>query len=162
MLIAGCAQREEVVNMGNMSISSPSFADGGRIPDRYTCRGENISPELSIVGIPDGAKGLALVVDDPDAPLKVWSHWVVWNMPPVSAIPDGGLPQGSIEGVNDGGIHEYSGPCPPPGSIHRYFFKLYALDTLLEIGEDSEKADLEHAMKGHILAQATLVGTFSR
>jgi Raf kinase inhibitor-like YbhB/YbcL family protein len=148
--------------MGSMVMSSPSFADGERIPDRHTCNGDGISPKFDIIGIPDSAKSLVLIVDDPDAPAKVWSHWVAWNIPPISTISEGELPQGSIEGVNDDGIRQYSGPCPPPGSIHRYFFKLYALDALLDIGEDSEKADVEHAMKGHVLAQATLVGSFSR
>jgi Raf kinase inhibitor-like YbhB/YbcL family protein len=162
MLIAGCSQQEGVVNMGGMNISSPSFADGGRIPDRYTCKGENVSPRIDIKGIPDNAKSLAIIVDDPDAPLKIWVHWIAWNITPISTIPEAEVPQGSVEGVNDGGMHQYNGPCPPPGSIHRYFFKVYALDTMLDIGEDSEKADLEKAMKGHVLAQATLVGTYSR
>lgn len=162
MLIAGCSQQEEVVNMGGMNISSPSFSDGGRVPDRYACKGENVSPRIDLQGIPDNAKSLAIIVDDPDAPLKIWVHWIAWNITPISTIPEAELPQGSVEGVNDFGIHQYSGPCPPPGSVHRYFFKVYALDTMLDIGEDSEKADLEKAMKGHVLAQATLVGTFSR
>ncbi len=161
MLIAGCSQ-QEVVNMGGMNISSPSFADGGRISDKYTCKGANVSPRIDIVGIPDNAKSLAIIVDDPDAPMKVWSHWVAWNIPLVSTISEAELPLGSVEGVNDGGIRQYSGPCPPPGSVHRYFFKVYALDVTLDIGEDSDKADLEKAMKGHVLAQATLVGTYSR
>jgi hypothetical protein len=162
MLMAGCSQREEAVNMGGMNISSPSFADGGRIPDKFTCKGENISPRIDMAGIPDNARSLAVIVDDPDAPMKIWVHWVAWNMPPVSMIPEAGLPQGSVEGVNDFGVRQYGGPCPPPGSVHRYFFKVYALDAMLDIGEDSDKADVEKAIKGHVLAQATLVGTYSR
>jgi hypothetical protein len=162
MLTAGCSQHEEVINMGSMNISSPSFSDGSRIPDKYTCKGENVSPPINISGIPEGTKSLAIIADDPDAPMKIWVHWVAWNMPLVSEIPEDGLPQGSVEGVNDFGIRQYGGPCPPLGSAHRYFFKVYALDSLLDIGEDSDKADLEQAMKGHILAQATLVGTYSR
>lgn len=161
MLFAGCSRQEGFESMGEMKVTSPSFADGGWIPDKYACRGENISPRLDVSGIPDNAKSLVLIVDDPDAPMKIWAHWVVFNIPPVSLIPEGGLLQGSIEGVNDFGTHEYGGPCPPYG-IHRYFFKVYALNTTLDLGDDATKQDVEAAMKGHILAQADLVGQYEK
>jgi Raf kinase inhibitor-like YbhB/YbcL family protein len=161
MLFAGCSRQEGFEDMGEMKVTSPSFSDGGWIPDKHACRGENISPRLDVSGIPDGAKSLVLIVDDPDAPMKVWVHWVVFNIPPVSLIPEGELLQGSIEGMNDFGTHEYGGPCPPSG-IHRYFFKAYALDAMLDLGDYATKQDVEAAMKGHILAQADLVGKYEK
>jgi Raf kinase inhibitor-like YbhB/YbcL family protein len=152
-----------------MEIHSTAFAEGGDIPDRYTCQGEDISPPLSWSGIPAEAKSLALIVDDPDAPdpaapKMTWVHWVLYNLP----AANGGLaeavqqlPAGTGQGLNDWGRTGYGGPCPPIGR-HRYFFKLYALDTPLDDLGQPTKADLERAMAGHILAKARLMGTYQK
>ena len=144
-----------------MKIKSPAFENGGRIPAKYTCDGEDISPPLEFEDVPEDAKSLALVMDDPDAPMGTFDHWVVWNIPPETrSIEEGKEPEG-VQGMTDFGRKGYGGPCPPRGE-HRYFFKLYALDTKLDLPEGSRKSDLEKAMKGHIIAQATLMGRYSR
>jgi Raf kinase inhibitor-like YbhB/YbcL family protein len=154
-----------------MAISSPAFPSNGEIPGKYTCDGGDLSPPLQWSGLPAGTKGLALIVDDPDAPdpkapKMTWVHWVIYNLPPeatglAEGIKASALPKGTLDGANDWGRTGYGGPCPPIGR-HRYFFKLYALDVLLpEMGKPS-KAALEKAMKGHILGQAQLVGTYQR
>ena len=152
-----------------MEIRSTAFADGGAIPVRYTCQGENISPPLSWAGIPPGAKSLVLIVDDPDAPdprapKMTWVHWVLFNLSPaVSGLSEGvdKLPPGTGEGLNDWQKTGYGGPCPPIGR-HRYFHKLYALDIVLDGLKRPTKAQLEAAMVGHILGQAQLVGTYQK
>jgi Raf kinase inhibitor-like YbhB/YbcL family protein len=155
----------------SMAITSSAFQPGGDIPRQYTCDGGDLSPPLQWSGLPAGTKGLALIVDDPDAPdpkapKMTWVHWVLYNMPPeatglAEGIKASGLPKGTLEGANDWGRTGYGGPCPPIGR-HRYFFKLYALDVALpDLGRPS-KAALEKAMKGHILGQAQLVGTYQR
>ncbi len=152
-----------------LSISSPAFQDGGGIPSKYTCEGEDISPPLSFAGAPAGTRSLALIVDDPDAPdpaapKMTWVHWVLYNLPPDATGLEEGvrrLPAGTLEGVNDWRRTGYGGPCPPIGR-HRYFFKLYALDTVLPDLHAPTKADLEQAMQGHVLAQATLMGTYQK
>jgi hypothetical protein len=144
-----------------MKLISTAFADNGMIPPRYTCDGPNVSPPLAISGVPEGAKALALVMDDPDAPSGTFDHWIVWNVPPeTTAIEEGRQPQG-VAGKNDFGRLTYGGPCPPSG-IHTYRFKLYALDARLSLKEGSRKMALEEAMKGHILAEALLRGKYSR
>jgi Raf kinase inhibitor-like YbhB/YbcL family protein len=154
-----------------LTIRSSAFEDGAEIPMRYTCEGEDDSPPLSWSGVPAGAKSLALVVDDPDAPdpaapKMTWVHWIVYDLPPtVTGLPEGPrhapLPPGAREGRNDWRRTGWGGPCPPIGR-HRYFFKLYALDTMLgDLGKPT-KARLEQAMAGHVLAQAELMGTYQK
>ncbi|MGZ5382575.1 MAG: YbhB/YbcL family Raf kinase inhibitor-like protein [Acidimicrobiia bacterium] len=148
-----------------MQITSPTFADNTPIPDRFTCRGDDISPPLDITGVPEGAESLVLIVDDPDAPdpaapKVVWEHWVMWNIAPeTSAIGAGTVPAGAVQGTNSWGRPGYGGPCPPIGT-HRYFFKLFALDTTLALSTTSIKADVETAMQGHMLAQTELLGLY--
>jgi Raf kinase inhibitor-like YbhB/YbcL family protein len=150
---------------GTMQITSSAFADNAPIPDRYTCQGDGISPPLDISGVPDGTESLVLVVDDPDAPdpaapKVVWEHWIMWNIAPsTSAVAAGTVPVGAVQGTNSWGRTDYGGPCPPIGT-HRYFFKLYALDTTLALGTTAIKADVEAAMQGHVLAQAQLLGLY--
>jgi len=144
-----------------MNISSTAFKDGGSIPSKYTCDGANTSPPLAFDAVPAGAKSLALVVDDPDAPGGTFDHWVVWNIPAnTRAIAEGQSPQG-VSGKNGFGKNGYGGPCPPSGE-HRYQFKLYALDTTLNLPPSASKADLENAMNGHTLAQVKMMGRYKR
>jgi Raf kinase inhibitor-like YbhB/YbcL family protein len=150
-----------------MNVTSPSFKAGGEIPKRHTCQGEDVAPALAWSDVPPGSKTLALVVDDPDAPdpaapKKTWVHWVVYDIPATaSGLPDGGaLPPGARVAKNDFGKAAWGGPCPPIGR-HRYFFKLYALDANLPAGL-ANKADLEKAMKGHVLGEARLMGTYQK
>ena len=154
-----------------LKIVSSAFEQGASIPKRHTCEGEDLSPPLAWSRVPAGTRSLALIVDDPDAPdpaapKMTWVHWVLYNLPPASdGLPDAvglaQLPAGSLEGINDWKRTGYGGPCPPIGR-HRYFFKLYALDTTLPDLHRPNKAKLEKAMKGHILAHAELVGTYQR
>lgn len=146
-----------------MELKSPAFRQGGPIPSRYTCDGENVSPPLEWNGVPPEARAMALVVDDPDAPAKVWVHWVLYNLPPdAGSLPEGsrGLEATGREGRNDFGDLGYGGPCPPRGR-HRYRFRLYALDEHLDLGEGCTQSDLVAAMEGHVLAQAELTGTYA-
>ncbi len=143
-------------------ISSTAFENNGGIPSKFTCDGKDLNPPLAIQGTPSGAKSLALIVDDPDAPGGMWVHWVVWNIDPkTTEIGENSVPKGAAQGINDFRKHDYGGPCPPSGT-HRYFFKLYALDTQLNLGANSEKAALEKAMLGHIISQAQIMGTYKR
>jgi Raf kinase inhibitor-like YbhB/YbcL family protein len=151
-----------------LTLNSPAFTDQGEIPAKYTCEGSNVSPPLSWSGVPAGTKTLALVVDDPDAPdpkapKVTWVHWVLFNVPAevTSLAENGTIPSGAKQGVNDFKKSNYGGPCPPIGR-HRYFFKLYALDSALDAGSISTKADLEKAMKGHVLATAQRMGTYQK
>ncbi len=151
-----------------MQLSSPAFAPGAEIPAAHTCEGADRPPALAWSGAPAGTKSFALIVDDPDAPdpkapRTIWVHWVVYNLPAAaSGLPEGGpLPSGALEGVNDFKRPTWGGPCPPVGR-HRYFFKLYALDTVLPDLKHPTKAALEKAMHGHELARAELVGTYEK
>lgn len=145
-----------------MTISSSAFDNNGTIPQKYTCDGEDINPPVNFGEIPSEAKSLVLIVDDPDAPVGVWSHWLVWNIAPtVTSIEENIVPEGAVAGKNDFGNNNYGGPCPPSGT-HRYRFKLFALDTELDIPENSKQKDVEAAVEGHVLAQAELVGTYER
>lgn len=143
----------------NMELKSPEFKNNELIPKKFTCRGENVNPGLNIEGIPPGAKSMALIVDDPDAPGGDWVHWVMFDISPVSKIEEDSAP--GKQGMNDSGRTRYDGPCPPFGT-HRYFFKVYALDTELNLKEGITKAHLEKAMQGHILAKAELIGLFKK
>ena len=145
--------------MKDLAVTSPAFENNKSIPSRYTCDGDDVNPPLTIEGIPEETKSLVLIVDDPDAPMGTWDHWIVWNIPPTSKIEENSVP--GVEGLNDFGKHSYGGPCPPSGT-HRYFFKICALDTKLNLDSNSRKKDVEKAMKGHILASGELVGLYSR
>ena len=145
-----------------MRIESPAFGEGEPIPPRYTADGEDVSPPLRIEGVPEGTRTLALVVDDPDAPMGTWVHWVVWNVPAdATAFPEGGVPEGAVEGVNSWGRRGWGGPSPPSGT-HRYFFRLYALDTRLDLPPTADRRALEAAMRGHVLAEAVTMGRYTR
>jgi hypothetical protein len=157
---------------GGFSISSPAFGEGAQMPPKYARTHDNVSPPLEISGVPAGAKSLALIVDDPDAPGGLFTHWVVWNIAPdATSMPEGGLPpavlkaMGGIqmiprEGANSFGDAYYDGPKPPNGK-HRYFFHLFALDTTLSLPAGSDRAALEATMKGHIVGRAKFFGTFA-
>lgn len=152
----------EFAKNSKMKIISPSFKESGAIPSKYTCDGQNINPPLEILDPPEGAKSLALIVDDPDAPMGTFTHWIIWNISPeVTRIDENSLPQGSLQGKNDFGEVGYGGPCPPSGT-HRYFFKLYALNDKINLEEGASKNDLEEAIRGKIIEQSELVGTYSR
>jgi Raf kinase inhibitor-like YbhB/YbcL family protein len=150
-----------------MELKSATFEAGGLIPRKYTCDGPDVSPPLSWSDVPLGTQSLALIADDPDAPMGTWVHWVVWNIPANSLALEedqpkrASLPNGIQQGTTDFGGLGYGGPCPPSGT-HRYFFKLYALDMTLTLPASTTKKDLERAMKGHVLKQAELMGTYSR
>ena len=142
-----------------MQLSSPDFENGALIPKKFTCEGDDINPTLMIEGIPAETKSLALIVDDPDAPLGTWVHWVVYDIPVGSQIEEDSIP--GKQGINDFGRKEYEGPCPP-SATHRYSFTIYALDTELALGEGVDKNALEEAMQGHIVDQAELIGLYTR
>jgi Raf kinase inhibitor-like YbhB/YbcL family protein len=150
-----------------MEIKSAAFKEGGMIPKKYTCDGEDISPPLTWSNVPDGTKSFALISDDPDAPVGIWVHWVIYNIPgnatqlPEHVRTDKKLPDGSLQGINDFPNIGYGGPCPPSG-VHRYYFKLYALDTVLNIQAGITKEELLSDMEGHILARAQLMGKYKR
>jgi len=144
-----------------MQLTSSAFQHNSPIPSEFTCDGENINPPLSITDVPANAKSLVLIVDDPDAVVGVWDHWIVFNMPPSSKqIAQNTQPQGGA-GKNSGSKNNYQGPCPPSGT-HRYFFKLYALDATLNLPEGSTKKQVESAMQEHILVKSELVGMYNR
>ena len=144
------------------AVSSPAFAEGEPIPRRFTADGSNVSPELRIENAPSGVASFALIMDDPDAPAGTWVHWVVWNLPAATdIIAEGSLPDGAAVGRNSWGRNAYGGPSPPSGT-HRYFFKLYALDTVLDLPNGIDKAGLVDAMQGHVLAETALMGTYRR
>ncbi|HPG41478.1 MAG TPA: YbhB/YbcL family Raf kinase inhibitor-like protein [bacterium] len=150
-----------------MKLSSAAFTEGGMIPSKFTCDGVNVSPSLAWEGAPVNTKTLALIVDDPDAPAGIWVHWVLFNIPPQTQnlsenVPhDKVLVNGASQGINDFRKFGYGGPCPP-GGTHRYYFKLYALDTTLKLAPGSSNRDLVNAMRGHILAEAQLMGKYKR
>jgi Raf kinase inhibitor-like YbhB/YbcL family protein len=145
-----------------MKLSSPDFKDGENIPERFTCEGKDVSPTLKIDGASKEAKSLAVIVEDRDAPGGNFTHWLMWNvLPNLTEIVGNKPPSHAVQGVNDFGKNKYSGPCPPPG-IHRYFFKVYALDTALALPPTSKRKVVDSAIKGHIIAEATLMGTYAR
>jgi Raf kinase inhibitor-like YbhB/YbcL family protein len=150
------------------SISSSSFSPGGEIPRQFTCDGSDVSPALSWSGAPAGTQSFALIADDPDAPAGTWTHWVLYDLPaktnglPESVSKVEEPPSGGRQGRNDFRKVGYGGPCPPPGKPHRYFFKLYALDGMLNLKPGSSKQEVEETIKNHILAKAELMGTYRR
>ena len=151
-----------------VELTSPAFEDGGTIPSKYTCDGADVSPPLEWSNVPEDAKSFALICDDPDAPMGTWVHWVLYGLPAdTTSLPEGvpadeAIGGVALQGTNDFKRIGYGGPCPPPGKPHRYFFKLYALDTELDLKPGAKKKDLEKAMKGHVLAQGQLVGRYQR
>lgn len=150
-----------------IKVKSTAFDEGGMIPKRYTCDGADISPQLSWTGVPDGTKSIALISDDPDAPMGTWVHWVLYNLPPdVTELPEGVpskkvLENGAKQGTNDFRKIGYGGPCPP-GGTHRYYFKIYALDNEVNLEPGATKDQLLKAMKGHILVEGQLMGRYKR
>ncbi|MGB7002666.1 MAG: YbhB/YbcL family Raf kinase inhibitor-like protein [Halobacteriota archaeon] len=142
-----------------MKLTSPEFENGNKIPRKFTCEGDDFNPRLIIEDIPAGTKSLALIVDDPDAPMGTWVHWVSFNIPVVSQIDEDSIP--GKQGINDFGRKDYGGPCPPSGT-HRYFFKIYALDNVLDLNEGINKEALEDAEEGHILDKAELIGLYKK
>jgi len=145
-----------------VQVTSAAFVQGEPIPVRYTCDGEDLSPPLSWRGVPPGTQSLVLIMDDPDAPVGTWVHWVLYNVPPeVEELPEGVSGIG-VEGMNSWQRTGYGGPCPPAGKPHRYFFKVYALDAPMNLPTGATKAQVERAMQGHLLAQGELMGTYGR
>jgi Raf kinase inhibitor-like YbhB/YbcL family protein len=148
--------------MSEFALESSAFQNAEAIPSRHTCEGEDVSPPLRWKNVPDGTRSLSLIVDDPDAPGGIFTHWIAWGLDPGA----GGLGEGEAapsEGRNDFGAIAYRGPCPPPGhGRHRYVFRLYALDEEPELGSNAAKQDLERAIEGHVLTTAELVGTYER
>ena len=149
-------------------LSSSAFQAGATIPKKFTCDGPDVSPALSWTAPPAGTRSFALIMDDPDAPVGIWVHWVLYDLlPETRELPEGvpkqeQLPSGARQGRNDFRRVGYGGPCPPAGPAHRYFFKLYALDAMLNLKAGTTKADVESAMKGHLLAHAELIGRYKR
>ncbi|MDE2222827.1 MAG: YbhB/YbcL family Raf kinase inhibitor-like protein [Candidatus Omnitrophica bacterium] len=146
---------------GSPNISSTAFDNNAPIPSQYTCDGANINPPLAFHNIPAKAQSLALTVTDPDAPGRTWTHWILYNIPPdTKEIPIGSHP--GKQGLNDFGKTAYGGPCPPPGELHHYIFRLYALDSVLNIREGETLSKVDKSLKGHVIAKAQLTGTYQK
>jgi len=155
-----------------IKIESTAFKNEEMIPSKYTCDGENINPPLNITGIPEGTKSVALILDDPDAPSGVFTHWIFWNLDPgQTEIREKDSIEDGIVGENDAGETGYAGPCPPasselqrgePSGTHRYFFKIYALDNFLALPHGAQRDELEKAMEGHIIDEGELIGKYTR
>jgi Raf kinase inhibitor-like YbhB/YbcL family protein len=151
-----------------ITVRSEAFAEGTAIPAQHTCSGADLSPPLSWEGLPLGTRAVALICDDPDAPVRTWVHWVLYGLPanttelPAGLSTDPQLADGSRQGVNDFGRSGYGGPCPPPGAPHRYFFKIYALDAELDLPAGASKRELLAAMEGHVLDEGALIGIYQR
>jgi hypothetical protein len=168
LIPAGGADKSQPPTNMNLTITSTAFSEGQPIPQKYTCQGSDISPPLAWTNAPANVKSFALIMDDPDAPVGTWVHWVLYDLPP-DAI---GLPEdvaktevmanGAKQGLNTWPRLGYGGPCPPPGKPHRYFFNLYALDKMLGLKPNATKKDLLKAMEGHVLAEGQLMGTYQR
>jgi len=165
ILFSACSKTRETteeITSITMEISSSAFANNENIPAKYTCDGDNISPPLTFANVPENTKSLVLINNDPDAPAGTWVHWTVWNIDPTTTeVAENKIPKNGDEGMTSFGFRHYGGPCPPSGT-HRYFFKLYALDTSLELDTGSTAVDLETAIDGHILEQTELIGLYSR
>ena len=175
LLISGCIQNnnerntskespdtgkgDENVDIQNIKVFSSAFEANRTIPRKYTCDGENLNPPLELEGIPEEAESLVLIIDDPDAPMKTFTHWIVWNIEPVAKIEEDSIP--GVEGINDFRKIGYGGPCPSSGT-HRYFFRVYALDRQLELKAGAGRKELESEMIGHIIAEGELMGKYSR
>jgi Raf kinase inhibitor-like YbhB/YbcL family protein len=168
LLLAGCKGQGDVpasegggVDM-TIQITSTAFSLGGKIPRIYTCDDQNVSPPLAWTGVPTNTVSLALIMDDPDAPSGTWVHWVLYNLPPATSSLEQGKNGGGTDGKNDFNKIGYGGPCPPRGSNHQYFIKIYALDSKPNLKTGATKAQLENAMRGHILAQGQMMGKYGR
>src|SRR5881398_4070289 len=147
---------------GKMKITSPAFQEGGTIPEKFSKNGQNVSPELRIEAAPAEAKSLALIVDDPDAPVGLFTHWLVWNIDPkTTEIAENSVPKGALQGTNDFPGRGYDGPQPPSGT-HRYYFKIFALDRVLDLKSGAKRREVDAAMKGHVIAQGELIGPSSK
>jgi Raf kinase inhibitor-like YbhB/YbcL family protein len=150
------------------TISVSGFSNGGSIPQKFTCQGADVSPQLAWTDAPAATKSFALLVDDPDAPVGNWNHWTMWNLPAtLHGLAEGvsksaRLPDGTEQGINDFRKTGYNGPCPPAGKPHRYYFKLFAIDAILKLETGSGKKELETAMKNHVLGKAEWMGTYKR
>ena len=159
---------KEEVEMATLELKSDAFKQGETIPVKYTCDGDDISPQLSWGKPPDGTMELVLICDDPDAPVGTWDHWIIYSLPPDTVGLPEGIPKtkeienGGLQGKNSWGRIGYGGPCPPRGPAHRYLFKLYAIDKTLDLKPGVTKENLEKAMRGHILAQGELMGKYAR
>ena len=169
LAMTAITQAAESTTKGVINVTSSAFAEGAAIPEEYTCRGKDHSPPLKWSAVPSETKSLALIMDDPDAPTGTWVHWVLYDLAAsMTELPEGLsarehiAPGSGKEGVNDFKRSGYGGPCPPAGKTHRYFFKLYALDTTLDLKPGAKKKDLERAMEKHILAQGQLMATYKR
>jgi Raf kinase inhibitor-like YbhB/YbcL family protein len=161
-LLLAATAREAAPPGGSMRVTSPAFSMNQPIPAQFSCDGQNVNPPLAFDGVPEGAKSLVLIVDDPDAPAKVWVHWTLWNLDPkTKEIRQDSVPEGATQGRTDFGRSSWGGPCPP-GGTHRYRFKLYALGARLKLAEGASERELVKAMEGKILDQAELVGTYTR
>jgi len=151
-----------------ITVTSTAFTPGKPIPVKYTGQGENISPDLFWRDTPDGVVSFALVCDDPDAPAGTWVHWTIWNIPATSrglaqGVPaNASLSDGSVQGITSAGTSGYHGPMPPRGNAHRYYFRIYALDTVLSLPASANRTQLDAAMRGHVLSQGQLMGTYQR
>jgi Raf kinase inhibitor-like YbhB/YbcL family protein len=169
-LLAGCTSEDQssVAPETVLVVSSPAFAEGTQIPEEYTCDGSDISPPLNWSEPPAGTRSLALIMDDPDAPGGVFTHWVIFNLPagstqlPAAVPTNPELSSGALQGSNDFGRIGYSGPCPPSGSPHRYRFTLYAVDEVLELSPGAAQSQVRQALEGHVLAQDQLTGTYQK
>lgn len=150
--------------MGKIVLKSSAFKNNEFIPAKYTCEGENINPLIEILNAPSETKSLVLIMDDPDAPAGTWDHWIMWNIDPKTHyIPEDSVPQGAVLGTTSFGRTGYGGPCPPKGDKpHRYMFKVYALDALLDLPEGASKSELLSAMEGHVIDEGLLVGLYGR
>src|SRR6184192_2499009 len=145
-----------------MKISSPAFQEGGTIPEKFSKNGQNVNPELRIEGAPAEAKSLVLIVDDPDAPVGLFTHWLVWNIDPkTTEIAESSVPKGGVQGTNDFPGQRYDGPQPPSGT-HRYYFKVFALDTTLDLKPGAKRREVDAALKGHVIGQGELMGRYSK
>ena len=151
---------EEEKILKKISVKSPTFENNKPIPAKYTCDGADVNPPLTVDDVPEETKTLVLILDDPDAPAGTFNHWLVWNIPPTTRkIEENTVP--GTEGINTSRKHSYDGPCPPHGT-HRYIFKVYALDTQLQLKSNANKRDVEKAMKAHVLAEGELMGLYTR
>jgi len=173
IFVCSCQRKEQAQTkkrggeIMEIKITSAAFEEGGMIPRKYTCDGENVSPPLTWTSVPEGTRSIALICDDPDAPMGTFVHWVLFNLPPdITGLPEGvptvsELDNGGKHGITDFGRVGYGGPCPPSGA-HRYYFKLYALDTEVALPAGAKKKEALKAMEGHILGQGQLMGKYSR
>jgi Raf kinase inhibitor-like YbhB/YbcL family protein len=165
---AGCSSRQKESAPMSLDLTSPDFPSGGTIPKQFTCEGSDVSPALQWKAPPSGTQSFTLITDDPDAPVGTWVHWVLFDLPPtLRSLPqnfpkDPQASDGSRQGSNDFDKVGYNGPCPPAGKPHRYFFKLYALDTKLDLKGGATKKDVERSMQGHILSRGEYMGRYSR